>query len=170
MMSFDSPIGVIALTVRDGALTGLKILAPHNKAGAQRVGAGSVSTATPNATDTAVLSRVEAQLREYFAGTRTTFDLPIQFGSGTPFQRAVWHELEALPFGESATYGDLARAVGQAGASRAIGGAVGANPIPIVVPCHRILAGNGRITGYSSGAGIPTKAWLLAHEHITYRE
>jgi len=116
-----------------------------------------------------VLRRAAKQLGEYFAGSRTSFDLPVHLTGGTQFQQSVWHGLEGLAFGEVISYGDLGASIGRPGSGRAIGGAVGANPVPIIVGCHRVLATNGRITGYSGGAGIPTKAWLLDHEGIEHR-
>ena len=114
-----------------------------------------------------MLEKAAAQLREYFAGDRKDFDLPVK-AAGTPFQKAVWAEIDRLGFGQIASYGELGAATGRATAGRAVGGAVGANPVPIIVPCHRVLAGNRRITGYSGGEGIPTKSWLLAHEGIDH--
>ncbi|MDR9435220.1 MGMT family protein, partial [Pontimonas sp.] len=81
-----------------------------------------------------------------------------------PFQEAVWDALQAIPYGETASYGHIAQAIGRPGAARAVGGAVGANPVPIVVPCHRVMGSTGKITGYSGGGGISTKRALLAHE------
>jgi methylated-DNA-[protein]-cysteine S-methyltransferase len=78
----------------------------------------------------------------------------------------VWQRLAELDFGEATSYGEIGRATGRPSAGRAVGGAIGANPIPIIVPCHRVLGANGRITGYSGGNGIPTKSWLLDHEGI----
>src|SRR5882757_6369285 len=115
----------------------------------------------------AVLDRAVTQLEEYFAGHRHDFDLPVSL-AGTAFQLAVWEQLVALDFGEVVSYGDLGQATGRATAGRAVGGAVGANPIPIIVPCHRVLGSDGRITGYSGGEGIPTKSWLLQHEGIAH--
>jgi methylated-DNA-[protein]-cysteine S-methyltransferase len=114
-----------------------------------------------------VLDRAVEQLGEYFAGHRQDFDLPLSL-AGTAFQLAVWEQLVALDFGEVVSYGELGMATGRPTAGRAVGGAVGANPIPIIVPCHRVLGGDGRITGYSGGEGIPTKAWLLEHEGISH--
>jgi methylated-DNA-[protein]-cysteine S-methyltransferase len=114
-----------------------------------------------------VLDRAATELAEYFAGTRTTFDVPVSL-DGTEFQRSVWAKLAELAFGEVTSYGELGRATGRATAGRAVGGAVGANPVPIIVPCHRVLASNHRITGYSGGNGIPTKVWLLDHEGIVH--
>lgn len=115
----------------------------------------------------AVLDRAAAQLAEYFAGTRRTFDVPLAY-TGTAFQEAIWQQLASLEFGEVVSYGDLGRATGRATAGRAVGGAVGANPLPLLIPCHRVLGTNGRITGYSGGDGVPTKSWLLAHEGIEH--
>jgi methylated-DNA-[protein]-cysteine S-methyltransferase len=114
-----------------------------------------------------VLDRAVAQLDEYFAGHRRDFDLPVSL-AGTAFQLAVWEQLVDLEFGEVVSYGELGMATGRATAGRAVGGAVGANPVPIIVPCHRVLGSDGRITGYSGGEGIPTKSWLLAHEGIAH--
>jgi methylated-DNA-[protein]-cysteine S-methyltransferase len=114
-----------------------------------------------------VLDRAVEQLGEYFAGHRQDFDLPLSL-AGTAFQLAVWEQLVALEFGEVVSYGELGMATGRATAGRAVGGAVGANPIPIIVPCHRVLGSDGRITGYSGGEGIPTKSWLLEHEGIAH--
>lgn len=113
-----------------------------------------------------VLLEAAHQLDEYFAGTRTSFDLPVRLTGGTAFQQAVWNRLATIGFGEFLSYGELGLEIGRPGSGRAIGGAVGANPVPIIVGCHRVLASNGRITGYSGGTGIPTKVWLLDHEGI----
>ncbi|HXR44679.1 MAG TPA: methylated-DNA--[protein]-cysteine S-methyltransferase [Pseudolysinimonas sp.] len=116
----------------------------------------------------AVLDRAIAQLEEYFAGARHTFDVPVAL-AGTAFQLAVWEQLVDLGWGEVVSYGDLGRGTGRPTAGRAVGGAVGANPVPIIVPCHRVLGSNGMITGYSGGEGIPTKSWLLEHEGIAHQ-
>ena len=114
-----------------------------------------------------VLDRAVEQLEQYFAGHRRDFELPLSL-AGTAFQLAVWEQLVELDFGEVVSYGELGRATGRETAGRAVGGAVGANPIPIIVPCHRVLGSDGRITGYSGGEGIPTKSWLLQHEGIPH--
>lgn len=116
-----------------------------------------------------LLARAARQLAEYFAGTRTSFDLPVRPQGGTPFQIGVWQRLSELGFGEVTSYGELGLSLGKPGAGRAVGGAVGANPVPILIGCHRVLAANGRITGYSGGSGVPTKVWLLDHEGIEHR-
>jgi len=108
-----------------------------------------------------VLDVAEAQLNDYFSGTRTVFDFPLR-PDGTDFQRAVYRELLTIVFGETCSYSDIARAVGRPDAVRAVGAANGQNPIPIVIPCHRVIGKNGSLTGY--GGGIETKRWLLDHE------
>jgi methylated-DNA-[protein]-cysteine S-methyltransferase len=115
-----------------------------------------------------VLKVAAKQLGEYFAGKRRQFDVPVNL-EGTSFQKSVWSTLLTIPFGEVRSYGDVGQTTGRASAGRAVGGAVGANPVPIIVPCHRVLASDGRITGYSGGNGIPTKVWLLDHEGIAHR-
>jgi methylated-DNA-[protein]-cysteine S-methyltransferase len=101
------------------------------------------------------------QLREYFAGRRTEFDLPLS-PEGTAFQRTVWKHLQEIPYGETISYGELARRVGNPKASRAVGAANGKNPIPIVIPCHRVIGANGKLTGF--GGGLPVKEALLLLE------
>jgi methylated-DNA-[protein]-cysteine S-methyltransferase len=104
---------------------------------------------------------VKAQLEEYFAGKRTEFDLPIDL-YGTPFQKAVWMELTRIPYGETRSYKEIALAIGAAKAVRAIGGANNRNPIPIIIPCHRVIGSNGALVGY--GGGLPIKEYLLGLE------
>lgn len=101
------------------------------------------------------------QLEEYFAGTRQVFELPLH-PLGTPFQLAVWQELGRIPYGVTLSYGELARRIGQPQAMRAVGAANGRNPLPIVLPCHRVIGANGSLTGF--GGGLPTKRFLLAME------
>ncbi|MGV8876869.1 MAG: methylated-DNA--[protein]-cysteine S-methyltransferase, partial [Rhodoglobus sp.] len=121
-----------------------------------------------DATSCRVLDEAAGQLSEYFAGKRHSFDVPLAV-AGTEFQRAVWQQLQQLPFGAAVSYAQIGQATGRPTAGRAVGGAVGANPIPIIIPCHRVLASNLQITGYSAGDGIVTKVWLLDHEGISHR-
>lgn len=111
----------------------------------------------------AVLEEAARQLDEYFTGRRTTFDVPVR-PTGTPFQVAVWEALARVPHGGVTTYGALAQAAGRPGGARAVGGAVGANRLCILVPCHRVLGSDGRVTGFSAGDGVATKVRLLALE------
>ena len=108
-----------------------------------------------------VLLNTERQLKEYFAGQRKRFDLELDF-VGTPFQRRVWHALLAIPYGETRTYSEIARQIGDPTAIRAVGAANGRNPISIVVPCHRVIGSTGKLTGYAGG--LDAKAYLLALE------
>ena len=108
-----------------------------------------------------VVGETVRQLREYFAGTRAEFDLPVA-PEGTEFQQRVWRSLCDIPYGETISYGELARRVGNPQASRAVGAANGRNPIPIVIPCHRVIGSSGKLTGF--GGGLPVKETLLALE------
>jgi len=108
-----------------------------------------------------VLRRAAAQLAEYFAGARRDFDVPLA-PRGTGFQQRVWRELAKIPYGQTRSYGELARSLGRPTASRAVGAANGRNPISILVPCHRVVAGTGALTGYAGG--LAAKRWLLEHE------
>lgn len=110
-----------------------------------------------------VLLAAERQLMEYFAGDRRTFELPYDI-AGTPFQRAVWRALIAIPFGETRSYGDIAAALGRPGAARAVGAANARNPLSIVAPCHRVVGSTGKLTGFAGG--LEAKAALLALEGI----
>ena len=107
------------------------------------------------------LDAVRKQIDGYFAGRRTVFDLPLDL-RGTDFQRRVWKQLLTVPFGQTATYPDIALALGNPQAVRAVGAANGQNPVSVIVPCHRIIASNGKLTGY--GGGLWRKEWLLRHE------
>jgi methylated-DNA-[protein]-cysteine S-methyltransferase len=153
----SSPIGRLEITAVGDTVVGLDI---------ER--AGRLPHESTPEKKSKVLTLAAKQLAEYFAGKRTNFDVPVSLG-GTQFQRSVWGVLEGIPFGEVRSYGDVGMSTGRATAGRAVGGAVGANPVPIIVPCHRVLASDGRITGYSGGNGISTKVWLLDHEGIAHR-
>ena len=108
-----------------------------------------------------LLDAAVTQIREYFTGNRTTFDLPLDLG-GTPFQEKVWRELGSIPFGTTISYGEQARRIGRPQAARAVGAANGRNPVPIVLPCHRVIGSGGALTGF--GWGLDTKRTLLRHE------
>ena len=110
---------------------------------------------------TPLLEKAKAQLNEYFDGRRTAFDLPLS-PQGTAFQRSVWRQLSKIPFAAAHTYGEVARAVGSG--PRAVGGACGKNPIPIIIPCHRVVGAGGKLTGYSGGDGLKSKEMLLRLE------
>jgi methylated-DNA-[protein]-cysteine S-methyltransferase len=113
--------------------------------------------------DAAPFGEVARQLAAYFAGELQVFDLPLR-PEGTAFQTGVWGYLTGIPFGETRTYGQIAAALGCPQASRAVGAANGSNPIPIILPCHRVLGASGALTGF--GGGLPVKHWLLRHEGV----
>lgn len=117
----------------------------------------------PIARDDESNGQVKKQLQEYFAGERETFDLPYVL-HGTPFQKAVWTELSLIPYGETRSYKDIALAIGASKAVRAIGGANNRNPIPVIIPCHRVIGSNGALVGY--GGGLSIKEHLLALEKV----
>jgi methylated-DNA-[protein]-cysteine S-methyltransferase len=151
----DSPIGPLLLTTDGEALTGLYMGKPTKQPAlgedwTERPGAGALPMAV-------------RQLKEYFAGSRRQFDLPLKM-AGTEFQQKVWRQLTEIPFGETCSYGQLARKIGNANASRAVGLANGRNPIAVIVPCHRVIGADGSLTGF--GGGLPRKQWLLAHEGL----
>lgn len=143
----SSPVGLLQLKVENSALSEISFL---NDEG------GDIQE-----TEHSILKRAETQLREYFDGSRTAFNLPIQ-PVGTDFQRRVWQAVQEIPFGQTATYRELAEKLGNVNSIRAVGGANGQNPLPIVIPCHRIVGADGNLVGYSGG--IRRKEWLLKHE------
>lgn len=150
--TFSERFGKIRLTcsIEDGAVTGLHF------------GEGYASP-DPDGRTRELWRRVRGELEEYFAGARRSFDLPLRT-AGTPFQRAVWEALLAIPYGQTRTYGELARALGRPGAARAVGGACHVNPICILIPCHRVVGAGGALTGFAGGLEI--KKALLELERV----
>ena len=141
--TIESPVGPLTITAED-AITAVDF--------------GPDGGPIPNA---GVLAEAARQLTEYFAGTLRAFDLPLA-PSGTSFRLKVWAAMQAIPYGQTRSYGDLARALDSA--PRAIGGACGSNPIPLIIPCHRVVGAGGTLGGFSGGAGCDTKRQLLALE------
>ena len=115
-----------------------------------------------NAPEQPVLRHASRQLKEYFEGRRHSFELPLELGFGTEFQQAVWRALVQLPYGHTCCYGDIATGIGRPSATRAVGAAVGRNPLGIVVPCHRVIGADGSLTGYAGG--LERKTFLLELE------
>jgi methylated-DNA-[protein]-cysteine S-methyltransferase len=144
--TFESPVGPLLLTSDGARLTGIFMDPPPPAGGWVRRDAA------------APFEDARRQLDDYFAGRRTDFDLPLAM-SGTEFQRRVWTELRSIPYGTTISYGELAERIGNPNASRAVGLANGRNPLPIVVPCHRVIGANGSLTGY--GGGLERKRTLL---------
>ena len=138
------------------------LLLAGDEAGLRRIGFPNKQESTGGwREDPSQFGDAVRQLQAYFAGELREFDLPLRM-EGTPFQMSVWRSLRDIPYGETISYGELARRVGNPKASRAVGLANGANPIPIVVPCHRVIGSNGKLTGF--GGGLSTKEKLLALE------
>jgi methylated-DNA-[protein]-cysteine S-methyltransferase len=147
----DSPIGRLLLA---GAADALAIIDFQNGPRPRRPDPDWIDNAAP-------FEAAIAELQEYFAGSRRAFTVPLA-PSGTPFQLRVWRALLDIPYGETTSYGELARRLGQPTASRAVGLANGSNPLPVIIPCHRVIGANGSLTGY--GGGLPIKQRLLALE------
>ncbi|MEN3280832.1 MAG: methylated-DNA-[protein]-cysteine S-methyltransferase [Solirubrobacteraceae bacterium] len=146
--TISTSIGQLTLFVDDdGAIT--------------RLGFGGIEADASDGGEGAALDHAAAQLNEYLAGERTTFDLPLR-ASGNAFEQLVWAELARIPYGQTASYGEIARRIGHPGAARAVGRANGRNPIAIVVPCHRVIGSDGSLTGYAGGLDL--KRALLALE------
>lgn len=148
----DSPVGSLTIAASDAGLRAIEF--PSNRHPVRRNHEWREG-------DHPLLRRAQAQLDEYFAGQRRTFDLPLA-PQGTPFQREVWFALAAIPYGRTASYAHLAAQVGRPAATRAVGAANGRNPLPIVLPCHRVIGADGSLTGF--GGGLPTKRFLLELE------
>jgi methylated-DNA-[protein]-cysteine S-methyltransferase len=150
----DSPVGPLTLAASDGVLSGLYMEKSRYPPGPELLG--------PR--DDSVLRDVAEQLAEYFAGTRTEFEIPLAL-NGTPFQRRVWTALREIPYGETMSYAEVAMRLGVPRGARAVGLANGRNPISIIIPCHRLVGSTGKLTGY--GGGLDRKAFLLHHELTT---
>ena len=148
-LTFESPVGVVTLLSKDNKVVFLSM----------------GNEVTPDFGKASVLKEAQKQLQAYFKGKSRELNFPVSLG-GTTFQQSVWKEIEKVGFGEVTTYAEIAKNIGNPKAVRAVGGAVGSNPVPLVIGCHRVLGASGKITGYSGGDGIPTKRWLLALEGI----
>lgn len=149
--TIESPIGRLLLMANDEGLVGAYM--QNHKGGPRPLGRHTA--------DHDVLEQAGQQLREYFAGRRREFDVALSLG-GTEFQRRVWKALGEIPFGETRSYAEIARRAGRPIAARAVGAAVGRNPVSIIVPCHRVVGSDGSLTGFAGG--LSRKRWLLAHE------
>jgi methylated-DNA-[protein]-cysteine S-methyltransferase len=155
----DSPCGPLLLVVdEDGAVVRIEF---GNGRESQKTVLRMRAAGIDVIEDAGRTAEVRRQLEQYFAGERQEFALELA-PEGTPFELSVWEELKKIPFGETRSYGEVAQAIGRPGSARAVGRANGANPIPIVVPCHRVIGANGSLTGF--GGGLPAKERLLALE------
>jgi methylated-DNA-[protein]-cysteine S-methyltransferase len=149
----ETPLCTVLITSDGRSLTGLYLQGQKHYP--------EIADSWQESADLEVIMQTQQQLTEYFAHQRQSFDLPLA-AQGTAFQRQVWQQLCTIPFGESISYGTLAQRIEQPNASRAVGAANGRNPIAIVVPCHRVIASSGKLTGYAGG--LDRKQWLLQHE------
>jgi methylated-DNA-[protein]-cysteine S-methyltransferase len=158
----DSPLGPVALLAEEDRICGLFFVAEHRHAPTEDRWGGRASVARgAGAPGARPLAEAAEQLGDYFAGERTTFDVPLALG-GTPFQQQVWTELQQIPYGSTVSYAELADRIGRPTAIRAVGAANGRNPVSILVPCHRVIGTDGSLTGY--GGGTPRKQALLTLE------
>jgi methylated-DNA-[protein]-cysteine S-methyltransferase len=148
----DSPVGPLLIAADDDGLRLIEFHRPRHPMS---------QCEQWEEADHPVLQRTQAQLAQYFAGARRSFDLPLA-PQGTDFQRSVWHALAHIPFGQTVSYLQLATRLGRPSATRAVGAANGRNPLPIVLPCHRVIGADGSLTGF--GGGLPTKQFLLRLE------
>jgi len=166
-MIIDTPVGALhAVLDEEGRLAELAFgsVGSQQPAGGRSRSASGSGVAVAEDSDTCHLPPATCllnELREYFAGQRRTFTIELA-PKGTPFQLAVWNELLRIPYGATISYSELAHRIGKPSAVRAVGAANGANPIPIIIPCHRVIGANGSLTGY--GGGIERKQFLLALE------
>ncbi|CAN7562801.1 methylated-DNA--[protein]-cysteine S-methyltransferase [Pseudorhodoferax sp. LjRoot39] len=149
----DTPLGAMVLSASDRGLNGAWFDGQRHQ---------PVPDAWPQAPAHPVLQAAQAQLHDYYGGRRMAFDLPLDLSGGTPFQQAVWQALLDIDCGRTSSYGALARGIARPAAVRAVGAAVGRNPISVIVPCHRVLGHGGALTGYAGG--LPRKSALLALE------
>ncbi len=157
--TIESPAGPLTFVVNDeGALLWLKFIeGEYERTVEQELERGGLEIER----DRKLTARAVAQLREYYAGTRRTFDLPLAL-TGSEWQKAVWQVLTSIPYGETRTYGEVAAMVGRPKSARAVGKANATNRLPLVVPCHRVIGANGSLTGFAGGTHL--KIRLLEHE------
>ena len=161
IISFQSPVGVITLQAEGGFITSCDIGRATWRP--EALTSGSPAPSAPSA----FVRGAAKQVLDFLDGDRVSFDLRVEV-SGTAFQHAVWRTLATIPFGSTMTYGEIAAAVGAPRAGRAVGAAVAANPVPLLVPCHRVLGTRRNPVGYDRGSGLDTKLWLLRLESIPF--
>jgi len=155
---YEYPVGPVGIAEDDGRIVGVFFGQMGTYLLSARVQTKGTS---PSVCETPLIKKAAKQLTEYFAGRRTTFDLPLEF-RGTDFQKKVWEALMTIPYGETSTYGEIAKKIKNPNAARAVGMANNRNPIVIICPCHRVIGSDGSLTGY--GGGLPNKEYLLRLE------
>jgi methylated-DNA-[protein]-cysteine S-methyltransferase len=141
----ETPIGGLGVRVGDGAVVGVSF--------------GAHLEAVPASDLDPVLAAALRELTDFFTGDRLAFGVTSTFVYGSEFERAVWAQIATIPYGQTRTYGEIARAVGEPGGAQAVGAACGRNPVPVIVPCHRVVGANGKLVGF--GGGLPRKRFLL---------
>lgn len=154
----QTPVGRISIAASEQGITNLDFLSSRSR----------LQDFATTALAQSLVDQAAKQLVEYFEGKREKFDLKFDL-DGTAFQKSVWQQIQKIPFGKTVSYGEIARAIRKPQAARAVGGAVGANPVAIFIACHRVMGSAGKLTGYSGGNGLPTKRKLLDLEGIKYR-
>jgi methylated-DNA-[protein]-cysteine S-methyltransferase len=154
----QTPVGLIAIATSDIGIMSIDFLNSRSK----------LKDFSDSAAAQRLAQNAAGEISEYFARGIRSFTVPLDI-SGTEFQMKVWKQIQKIPLGKTVSYGEIARAIGKPRAARAVGGAVGANPVPIVIGCHRVMGSLGQITGYSGGSGITTKKKLLDLEGISLR-
>lgn len=157
--TLKTPLGVLRVAASEDSVVSIELPRRRSEPALERW----LRSHILHAAETAALRMALAQLREYFAGKRHQFALSVD-PAGTEFQRRVWDAVTAIPFGETTSYGKIALELGGSTSPRAVGAAVGANPIPIIIPCHRVIGSDDSLTGY--GGGLRMKVWLLRHEGV----
>ena len=156
---YKSPFGMLEIEASDEGISAIRWPSiPDDKQPDPRISASS--SGRP---ESPLLETAKTQLDEYFQGARNNFELPLSL-TGTPFQQLVWNALKAIPYGTTTSYGAIANAIDRPRAVRAVGRAIGSNPIPLIIPCHRVIGAGGKLTGFSGG--LDRKRWLLHREAV----
>ncbi len=155
--TYQSPFGILQIEASDEGISAIRWPStpddkqPHPP----------ITTSSLGRPESPLLETAKTQLDEYFQGARNNFELPLSL-TGTPFQQLVWNALKAIPYGTTTSYGAIANAIDRPRAVRAVGRAIGSNPIPLIIPCHRVIGAGGKLTGFSGG--LDRKRWLLNRE------
>ena len=157
--TYQSPFGVLEIEASDDGISAIRwpSTADDNQLDPP------ITTSSSGRSDSPLLETAQTHLDEYFQGARKDFELPLSL-TGTPFQRLVWHALKGIPYGTTTSYQAIANAIDRPRAVRAVGGAIGSNPIPLIIPCHRVIGAGGKLTGFSGG--LDRKRWLLNREGV----
>ena len=156
---YQSPFGVLEIEASDEGISAIRWSSTLD----ENQPDPPITTSSSGRPDSPLLETAKTHLDEYFQGARKDFELPLSL-TGTPFQRLVWHALKGIPYGTTTSYGAIANAIDRPRAVRAVGRAIGSNPIPLIIPCHRVIGAGGKLTGFSGG--LDRKRWLLNREGV----